>query len=144
MNKTLALFKHNYASTCMNNNFTKVTNFDHISCCTCNYNTFCLCLVHFMCLKISCWFGSPHFETLASCWTLFKHVRCFHILHTCQQSCRHKMRFKSHPLLDVLFMNIHLPTLSIMTSSTNEFRIPTNAKDLVAHLAITYQPTIEH
>jgi len=108
MNNALAFFKHNYASTCMNNILTKVTNFDHISCCTCNYSTFCLWLVHFMCLKISCWFRSPYFETLASCWTLFKHVPCFHILHTCQWSYHHKMIFKSHLLSNVLFMNIHL------------------------------------
>jgi hypothetical protein len=116
----------------------KVTKFNHTPFYyTCNYNTFCLnCLTQFMCLIISCWFKSPHFETLASCWTIFKHAPCFHILHTCQPSWSHKVRYKSHPLSNVLLINIHLFTSSTMKSSTNTFKNPTKVKDLVAHLLL--------
>jgi hypothetical protein len=44
------------------------------------------------------------------------------------------VRFKSHPLSNVLFMKIHLLSSNVMTSLTNAFKNATKPKDLVAHL----------
>jgi hypothetical protein len=44
------------------------------------------------------------------------------------------VRFKSHPLSNVLLMNIHLLSSNVMTSLTNAFNNATKPKDLGAHL----------
>jgi hypothetical protein len=46
------------------------------------------------------------------------------------------VKSKSHPFSIILFMNMHIPTSSTMTSPTNAFKIPTKAKYLVAHLLL--------
>jgi len=49
--------------------------------------------------------------------------------------------FDNH-VSNVLFMNIHLPTSSTMTSSTNVFKNSTKVKDLVTHLPIAYNQQV--
>lgn len=69
---------------------------------------------------------------MTSCWTISKHVPCQATFCThFNQVVPHMLRSKSHPLSNLIFMNIHLPFSSVMKSLTNAFNNPKNKIKLV-------------
>jgi hypothetical protein len=81
-----ALFKGNYASTCIQHPYKSNRIWaPALSCCFCEEVPLPSALAPISYVPISWQSKWPHFE-MATCWTLSKHPQGSHILHTCQPS----------------------------------------------------------
>jgi hypothetical protein len=121
-----AHFKRKNVGTCAFSKHAKVIEFGHTPSYCIYLNSYSIFFPNAFVshVPILCWSRSPHFE-MKSCWTISKHVPgqatfCTHL----NQVVPHMVRSKSHPLSNLILMNIHIPFSSVMTSLTNAFNNP--------------------
>jgi hypothetical protein len=91
-------------------------------------------LAHISHVPIPWWSRWPHC-VMASCWTLYPHHPCSHILYTCQPSYPHKRNWFATTLND-LFMNI--PALFKFKYAGTCIQHPYNSNSLAAHLHVAF------